>query len=503
MIQIPLYALGVDKMTLQDLLADVPYVIGVRGDRQTEIAQVSSNSREQTDRGLFFCIPGSRVDAHDFAPQAVKNGAAALVVERYLDAPEVCGVPQVLVSSVRGALSRMAAAFYGWPGRQMKLVGITGTKGKTTTSYMVKAICEKAGYRCGLIGTTGSLIGERKLDSHLTTPDPIELQQTLKEMLDDGVQVVIMEVSAHAIDMKRLDGMVFEVGCFTNLSQDHLDYFGTMDAYFETKKSFFTSGMVRNAAVNADDERTPSILRDIRVPYVTFGICVDADLFARDIEVSEGGVSFEARLQGMHQMPVRLSMTGTFNVYNALAAASCAMVLGIRAEDIIGGLEQVKSVPGRIEMLETGTPYKVILDYSHSPEALKNILETVREFTRGRVIALFGCGGDRDHGKRPMMGQIGGELADFCVLTSDNPRSEDPMQILAAIEEGIRPVGKPYVVIENRREAIRYALNMAREGDIIVLAGKGHETYQEIKGVRHAFDEKAVVAELLQEMHTR
>ena len=483
-------------MHLEQMIRDVPYVCGTRGDMQTDIAALTANSREKTERGLFFCIPGSRYDAHNFAPQALENGCIALVVERYLE----LDVPQVLVRNSRAAMARIAEAFFGHPARQMRLVGITGTKGKTTTSYMLKSICEKAGFRCGLIGTTGNMIGTRKIKSSYTTPDPIELQQTLREMADAGVQVVSMEVSAHAIDMHRLDGMRFEVGCYTNLSQDHLDYFHTMSHYFETKKRFFTEGYVENAALNADDENTEEIRRDLRVPHITYGIAANADLFARDIEISETGVSFELQLQGMHNIPVRLQMTGMFNVYNALAAASCAMILGISAEDIRAGLESIQSVPGRIEMLDTGTPFRVILDYSHSPDALKNILKTVRGFTKGRLIALFGCGGDRDQGKRPIMGRIGGQLADFCILTSDNPRSEDPMDILAAIEEGIKPVGKPYVVIENRREAIRYALTHAGDSDIIVLAGKGHETYQEIKGVKHPFDEKVIVQELLRQM---
>lgn len=484
-------------MKLCEMIKDMPYLVDTRGDMDTEIASVTSNSRETVDRGLFFCIAGARFDAHAFAPQAVENGSVALVVEHYLDVD----VPQVRVSNSRAAMARMAAAFYGHPARQLKIVGITGTKGKTTTSYLLKAICEQAGYKCGLIGTTGNMIGQTRLKSNLTTPDPIELQRTLRMMVDEGVEVVSMEVSAHAIAMHRLDGMTLEAGCYTNLSQDHLDYFHTMDNYFETKKRMFTEGMVKNAAINADDETAPRMLEGLTIPLITYGICADADLFARDIEITEDGVSFELRLQGMHNIAIHLWMTGMFNVYNALAAASCAMILGVSAEDIKLGLESMKSVPGRIEMLPTKTPYRVILDYSHSPDALMNILKTVREFTKGRVIALFGCGGDRDHGKRPMMGEIGGRLADLCILTSDNPRTEDPMAILASIEEGIKPTGKPYVVIENRREAIRHALEIGREGDVIVLAGKGHETYQEIMGVKRPFDEKVVVQELLAEMN--
>lgn len=484
-------------MKLCTMFEKLPYLVETRGNMVTEIGELCSDSRKTRNvkDGLFFCIPGAKFDAHEYAAQAVENGCVALVVDHFVDVD----VPQVKVSSVRAAMSRMAAAFYGHPADSMRLVGVTGTKGKTTTTYMMKAILEKAGLTVGLIGTTGNMIGEKHIASNYTTPDPIDLQRDLREMADAGAQAVVMEVSAHAIDMFRLDGMSFEVGAYTNLSQDHLDYFGTMENYFECKKRFFTSGMVKNAVLNADEETSVSILRDLIIPHVTFGIAAAADLFARDIEITEDGVSFELKLQGMHALPIHLRMTGMFNVYNAIAAASCAMVMGISHEDIRAGLEGIENVPGRIEMLPTGRPYRVILDYAHAPDALDNILRTCREFTRGRLIALFGCGGDRDRGKRPIMGRIGGELADLCILTSDNPRNEDPMAILAAIEEGIRETACEYVVIENRREAIRYALSIGRPGDVIALCGKGHENYQEIRGVKHPFDEKVVVAELLAE----
>ena len=490
------YEKEVENMLLRELIQDVPYVIETRGSLDTDIREITSSSREHTDAGLFFCIVGARFDAHDFAWEAVDNGCSALIVERFVDLP----VAQVRVSNGRAAMARIAEAFYGYPAREMKMIGITGTKGKTTTTYLLKSICEKAGYSCGIIGSTGSVIGTRHLDSKLTTPDPIDLQKTLRLMRDAGVEVVCMEVSAHAIDMNRLDGMRFDVGCYTNLSQDHLDYFYTMERYFETKKRFFTGGMALNAALNADEETSADIQKDLTIPNMTYGICVNADVFARDIEITEEGVRFNVLLHGTHDFSVHMRMTGMFNVYNALAAASCALIMGIEPVHIQEGLEAVTRVPGRIEMLQTGTPFKVFLDYSHSPDALENILKTVRQFTRGRVIALFGCGGDRDKGKRPMMGEIGGRLADYCILTSDNPRTENPMVILAAIEKGIKPTGKPYEVIENRKEAIRRALKMAEDGDVIVLAGKGHETYQEIMGVKRPFDEKVIVSELLREM---
>ena len=471
-------------------------LVEIRGD--CEIASMSMDNRKfsNLDRGLFFCVPGARFDGHNFAAQVVENGAVALVVNHFVDV----SVPQVQVKNVRAAMSLMAAAFFGHPEREMKLLGVTGTKGKTTTSYLIKAIMEEAGCKVGLIGTTGNMIGQEYIKSEFTTPEPIDFFRTLRHMRDEGVTVVSMEVSAHAIEMGRLAGMHFEAGCYTNLSQDHLDLFGTMERYFQCKKSFFTPQWVSNAAINADDDTSAEILRDITVPHSTFGICGNADIFARDIEITENGVSFIMKLFDMNEYPVKLQLTGMFNVYNALAAAAVGLIVGVAPETITEALAKVRSVPGRAQVLDTHTPYKVILDYSHSPDALENILSTVRQFARGRVISLFGCGGDRDHLKRPIMGEISGRMADFSILTSDNPRTEDPMAILASIEEGIKPTGGKYVVIENRREAIRYALQMGQEGDIIVLAGKGHETYQEIMGVKRPFDEKVVVAELLEEM---
>ncbi len=472
-------------------------LLELRGD--CEIASMSMDNRKfsSLNRGLFFCVPGARFDGHDFAAQVVENGAAALVVTHFVDVP----VPQARVKNVRAAMSLMAAAFYGHPEREMKLLGVTGTKGKTTTSYLIKAIMEEAGFKVGLIGTTGNMIGSEYIKSEFTTPEPIDFFATLRHMRDEGVTVVSMEVSAHALEMNRLNGVHFEAGCYTNLSQDHLDLFGTMERYFQCKKSFFRPEWISNAAINADDDTSAEILRDIAVPHSTYGICSNADIFARDIEITEEGVSFIMKLFDLHEYPVKLRLTGMFNVYNALAAAAVGLIMGVAPETITAALARVRSVPGRAEVLDTHTPYKVILDYSHSPDALENILRAVRQFARGRVISLFGCGGDRDHLKRPMMGEISGRLADYSILTSDNPRTENPMDILSSIEEGIRPTGGRYTVIENRREAIRHALETGRDGDIIVLAGKGHETYQEIMGVKRPFDEKKVVAELLEEMN--
>ena len=472
--------------------AAAPYVISLSED--CEIASVSADSRLKTEGGLFFCIKGARTDGHKHAEEAVKNGATALVVtELQPDIP----VPQLLVSNDRAAMALITRAYYGFADEKLKLVGITGTKGKTTTSYLVKAVLEHSGYKCGLIGTTGNMIGSQWTDSTLTTPDPIELHRALRMMADAGCDYVVMEVSAHALAMNRLEGLVFEAGCFTNLSQDHLDYFSTMDAYFKAKMSFFTGGHVRNAAVSMDDPRGKELLEAILMPKISYGIALNADIFARNIDIHEDGVAFSLVLWNERSYPVKLRLMGMFNVYNALAAAAVCLSLGAAPEVICPALESVASVPGRAEVLDTHTAYKVILDYSHSPDAMENILSAVREFTRGRIIIVFGCGGDRDQAKRPIMGAIAGKLADFAILTSDNPRNEDPITILQSIEQGIAPTGGSYEVIENRRDAIRHALSIAQEGDVVLLAGKGHETYQEISGIKRPFNEKQIVQEIL------
>lgn len=483
-------------MLLKELITSIPDAVESRGNIDISIEDLTLNSRDVTRNGLFFCISGARVDAHDFAPQAIENGCVALVVSRFV---EDLDVAQIKVENVRSAMAYLSSAFFGYPSKSLRLIGVSGTKGKTTTTYLVKSILEEAGYKVGLIGTTGNMIGDQYIKSTLTTPDSIDLHRILRQMLDQGVQFVCMEVSAHAVDMHRVDGMFFEAACYTNLSQDHLDYFHTMQKYFEAKKKFFTGDYALNVSLNMDEETSTDILNALSVPYITYGIRVNSDLYARDIEITENGIHFLIQLRNIETFEVSMQMTGMFNVYNALAAASLAMIVGVDVQAIQNGLHNVKSVPGRIELLDLPLPFKVILDYSHSPDALENILTTVRTFTKKRLIVLFGCGGDRDQGKRPIMGEIGGRLADFSILTSDNPRTEDPDAILEAIEEGMKPTSGKYIVIENRREAIRYALDMAVEGDIVILAGKGHETYQDIMGVKRPFDEKVVVNELIEE----
>ena len=483
-------------MKLDRLIGKIPGEVAVYGDTDVEISGLCVDSRKAAPGALFFCTPGLHMDAHDFAPQAVSKGAVALIVERRLP----LDVPQVKVEDVRTAISYVAAEFFGNPADKLMMLGITGTKGKTTTSFLVKAIMDAAGVKTGLIGTVCSMIGEETIPNRLTTPDPIETQTLLRRMVDAGMECVIMEVSAHALDMHRLAGMKFKVGAFSNFSQDHLDYFADMDTYFAAKMKLFAPGVCENIVYNVDDERVNNGVRALGRKAMRIGIRESSDVYANDIEIGERGCSFLMTWHKRFRTTISLHLAGIFNVYNALMAAGICICAGAGPESIRQGLESVYAVPGRIELLDTGTPYRVSLDYAHSPDSLENVLKAVRDTARGRMIALFGCGGDRDRAKRPLMGEIAGELADFCILTSDNPRNEDPMQILDASEAGIKPTGCEYVVIENRREAIRFALNHAGAGDVVVLAGKGHETYQDIKGVKHPFDEKVVVRELLEEM---
>lgn len=483
-------------MKLNVLTGTVPGKVRIIGDQNTEINNICIDSRRVKAGDLFICTPGLRMDAHKFAPQAVESGAAALLVDHELD----LDVPQVVVENVRLAISYVAAQFHDNPARKMRLIGITGTKGKTTTSFLLKSILEEAGKKVGLIGTVCSMIGEETIPAKLTTPDPVDTQAMLAQMADAGVDYVIMEVSAHALALDRLAGVKFEVGAFSNFSQDHLDFFESMDSYFDCKMRFFDPEMTEKIVYNLDDDRVGSAMGRLGREALRVGIREGSDIYANDIEINECGTNFLMTWHKHFRVSVALKLAGIFNVYNALLAAGICIQLGISPEEIRRGLEDVRAVPGRIELLETGTPYRVILDYAHSPDSLENVLKAVRQTAKGRLIALFGCGGNRDRAKRPMMGEIAGELADYCILTSDNPRSEEPMDILRDIEEGVNGTGCEYTVIENRREAIRYALKLAKPSDVVVLAGKGHETYQEIKGVRYPFNEKIVVAELLREL---
>ncbi|MFA5676082.1 MAG: UDP-N-acetylmuramoyl-L-alanyl-D-glutamate--2,6-diaminopimelate ligase [Christensenellales bacterium] len=475
-------------MKLKELCSDNMRIIG---NEEVSVKRLTYDSRKGCEGALFFCISGFNTDGHKYANDAVNKGAAALMVTRRLDVD----VPQIIVEDARASMAYISREFYGRPDEQMRMVGITGTKGKTTTTYMVKSILEQSGIKTGLIGTIVNMIGNKQLYTERTTPESPDLFALLRRMADEGCKSAVMEVSSHSLCLSRAAGITFDVAVFTNLSRDHLDFHKTVQNYAESKKRLFLSA--KRGVVNADDCTAGFIMDGIDINWRTVGIKENADLTAKNIEITPRGTSFD--LCGAQMMlPVSLKIPGIFSVYNALCSAAVCLLLGEKAETIKKGLETLPGVAGRFEVLDTGgNPFTVILDYAHTPDSLESTLLTVRTFARGRIITVFGCGGDRDSGKRPIMGDIAGRLSDYCVITSDNPRTEEPLDIIKQIEDGIKDKQRDYVCIENRRKAIKHALQSAQNGDVIVLAGKGHETYQEIKGVKHPFDEKIVVAEVL------
>ena len=455
-----------------------------------EVKELIYNSRKVKNGDVFCCIVGTFADGHKYAQQAVDAGAAALVVERKLD----IDVPQILVEDTRIAMAEMAAAYYGYPSREMQMIGVTGTNGKTSTTYMLKAIAERMGKKVGLIGTIRNMIGDIIIDTERTTPESVDLQRILRQMKDEKVDVVIMEVSSHSLDQKRVHGIEYDVGEFTNLTQDHLDYHGTMEAYCDAKARLFRQ--CRAAAVNGDDPWTPRLLENVTCPVTRFGQGLANDLVGWDAHYCADRVSFTACSDSEH-IPVTLHIPGAFSLYNALAALAAAQALGIPIEDAAQALSLCQGVRGRAEVVPTDTDYTVLIDYAHTPDGLKNILSTVCGFADARVLVVFGCGGDRDRTKRAEMGRIAARLADEVIVTSDNPRTENPYAILHEILAGMADSATPFSVIESRREAIAYALDHARTGDVVVLAGKGHETYQVVGAETLPLDERQVVREHL------
>ncbi|MBO4562274.1 MAG: UDP-N-acetylmuramoyl-L-alanyl-D-glutamate--2,6-diaminopimelate ligase [Clostridia bacterium] len=480
-------------MLLSKLIENTGFKL-VNTDGDIDVARIEYDSRRVKPGEMFACVVGTFKDGHDFAGGAVANGASVLLVERELPFT----VPQVIAPNSRRAMAQLAEKLYGYPAKELRMIGVTGTNGKTTTTYMVKSIAEKCGLKVGLIGTIRNIIGDRVISTQRTTPESTELQKILRMMADEGVDLVVMEVSSHSLDQERVYGIDFEIGGFTNLTQDHLDYHKTFDNYLAAKKKLFERSAF--AVVNADDPYSEKLLEGLSVPRMTYAVREPADIYANDIEICVRDVEFDMTTpEGSAHIAVPIP--GLFNVFNAMLAAGICLRLGFPIEKIAEGLSDVSGVTGRMEALPTeGFPFSVILDFAHTPDGLINLLTSVREFAKGRVISVFGCGGDRDHAKRPIMGEAAGRYSDFCVVTSDNPRTEDPMAIIGNVLDGVNKTAVEYVVIQNRREAIRYALTHARPDDVVVLAGKGHETYQEIMNVKYPFDEKVVVAELLDEM---
>ena len=467
------------------------------------ISGLSYDSRAVAAGHLFFCIPGTVSDGHRYAGDAAAAGAAALVVERRLD----LDIPQVVSTDARRAMGRIASAWYGGPGDDLLLLGVTGTNGKTTTAYLLESILRAAGHTTGLIGTVETRIAGRSKPGVRTTPESVDLQATLAEMRDAQVTAAAMEVTSHALVLHRVEGLRFDAASFTNLSQDHLDFHEGMEDYFAAKSSLFVPERLQRGAVNVDDPYGRKLLEATSVPSLSFGLLGDADVRATKIEERPGGTSFVLQVEGggPAETEITTTLVGGFNVLNCLAAATTALQAGIDVAAIRDGLAALAAVPGRFEAVDAGQPFAVVVDYAHTPDSLDNVLREARRMadqTGGRSICVFGCGGDRDRGKRPLMGAVAAIRADVVVVTSDNPRSEDPHAIIDQILEGIvaERAGGPDVVEADRREAIRAALSAARAGDVVVIAGKGHETGQEFADRTIPFDDREVARELLEEL---
>ena len=480
-------------MKLKELLAGIS-VLEMTADPELDILNVAYDSRKVTPGSLFVAISGFATDGNRFIPMAMEKGAVAVVTAK----KPAEDVPYILVESDRLALALIGCNFYNHPAKSMTMIGVTGTNGKTSTTLLLKQVLEKTmGAKVGLIGTMENMVGDEIIPTERTTPESFELQGLFARMRDVGCTHVVMEVSSHAIALDRVAGVHFHVGVFTNLTEDHLDFHKTMEHYCDTKAELFKR--CDFGVANRDDAYFARMTKGATCNMLTTSVKGGADLYAEDLQLHADGISFMA-ISGDEKQKISLPIPGRFTVYNALSVLGIARQLGISLEAAAEALATAKGVRGRVEVVPTpGKPYTVLLDYAHTPDGLENVLRSVRDFCKGRLIAVFGCGGDRDPIKRPIMGRIGVEIADLAVITSDNPRTEAPMDIIADILEGISKEKENYIVIEDRRKAIRYAMDIAGKDDMIVLAGKGHETYQEINGVKHHLDEREEVAAHLME----
>lgn len=479
-------------MKILDLLKNVNY-IKIEG-KNREIKNLYYNHQEVTKDSMFFCIQGSKTDGHNFAQSAVDNGATALIVSREVD---VNGdITKIYVEDTREAMALISANYYNNPTNKMDIIGITGTNGKTTSTFMMKSILDKAKFSTGLIGTIYNIYGNTIEESKRTTPESMDLQKIFSKMNENSLNSCVMEVSSHSLELKRTYGLNFKVGIFTNLTQDHLDFHMNMENYFKAKLRLFDK--CEYAVINADDEYGKKALKLISNKILTFGIENSADVMAKNISINEGGTKFILCYNGIEK-EINIHLPGKFNVYNALGCAAAALAMGLSFDVIKDGLESLENVPGRSEKILSKRGYTVVIDYAHTPDGIINILRSAREYTQGRLVIVFGCGGDRDKTKRPIMGEAAGELADFCVVTSDNPRSEDPHAIIQDILPGVEKTRCPYIVIEDRKQAIKYAMDNGSKGDVIVIAGKGHETYQILKDKTIHFDEREIVNDFLKE----
>ncbi len=482
-------------MKLGDLLAGVA-LEECHADLETEITGVSYDSRKTAAGDLFAAMTGYAADGHDFIPAAAEKGAVCVLCER---APEI-DIPWVRVASARRALALLSANWFSHPAEEMVMIGVTGTNGKTTTTYLLKNILEEAaGATVGLIGTNQNMIGSRVIETERTTPESFELQKLFREMKDSGCTHVVMEVSSHALFLNRVYGIPFEVGIFTNLTQDHLDFHETMENYCDAKALLFR--MCRTGVVNGDDPWKARLTKDATCRMLTYAENAQADLMAKHVSLSAMGVAFDA-VTAEESVPISVGIPGGFMVYNTLDVLGAALALGIPLQKSAAVLAHSAHVKGRVEVVPTDTDYTMLIDYAHTPDAVENVLRSVRGFAKGRVIALFGCGGDRDRTKRPKMGAIAAELSDLVIVTSDNPRTENPKCIIQDILAGMYCSQTPHIVVENRVEAICYAMDHAQKDDVIVLMGKGHETYQIIGTEKHHLDEREIIAEHLRQIKT-
>ena len=480
-------------MKLQELLNNIP-VLETNVSMETEITGVYYDSRKVQPGSLFAAVTGFAADGNRFIPMALSKGAAAVVTAKKPEGD----VPYVLVENDRLALALIGTNLYGHPAKAMTLIGVTGTNGKTSTTLLLKQVLERClGAKVGLIGTMSNLIGDEELPTERTTPESLELQELFGKMRDAGCTHVVMEVSSHALTLHRVGGVHFDVAAFTNLTEDHLDFHKDMDDYCDAKAELFAR--CDKAVINIDDNYAPRMLTKAAGSVLKTS-AYDAELYAKDAILQAEGVAFTA-VCGDEEVAVQLPIPGKFTVYNALSVLGIAKQLGISLADCAEALKTVQGVKGRMEVVPTpGKPYSVLIDYSHTPDALENVISSVQDFCQGRVITVFGCGGDRDPIKRPIMGEIGVKLSDICIITSDNPRTEVPEAIVADIVAGVKEEYGMYKVVCDRRAAIRYAMDIAEKDDIIILAGKGHETYQEINGVKYHLDEREEVAAHLLEL---
>lgn len=469
------------------------------------ITSIVHDSRKVEKGSLFICLSGAKVDGHDYIKQAIEQGAAAILTEKAVaDIPNDIVVVQV--ADTRAAMKVIAPYFFDYPSRKLRLIGVTGTNGKTTTTYLLKSIFNQAGYKVGVIGTIQILIEDKVIPTANTTPDVIELQSVLAQMVTAGIDYVVMEVSSHALALERVTGCEFDVGIFTNMTRDHLDFHHTFENYLEAKSKLFqlisTGNFAKKgktAVINGDDSASTFILNNTVCRKITYGIETKADINADSINVKATGAEFNV-VSDYGTVPLHLNITGRFNIYNVLAAIGAAVAEGVAMETIKNALECFTSVAGRFELVQAGQDYAVIVDYAHTPDGLENILKTAKEIAKNRIIVVFGCGGDRDRTKRPIMGRLAVQYGDVVIATSDNPRTEDPAFILEEIEAGIKDnlvSGKEYEKIVDRRSAIAKALQLAQPDDIVIIAGKGHENYQILKDKTIHFDDKEVVREIL------